>query len=86
MISKIGNSTSGTPTVSPASELSDAKPKEHKIKELKVLKSKLKPLYDEYRNSLEKLKEKMVSKPKITNASKRKLTINEKPAKKLHLE
>lgn len=53
MMSKIGNNGTG-----------ENKATDHKIKEIKVLKSKLKPLMPEYTKSLTKLKEKMVSKPK----------------------
>ena len=82
MISKIGSNNS-----------SEENQKEHKIKELKVLKSKLKPLYEDYRNSLNKLKEKIVSKPKLKARTKndptfrkRKLLIIQNEPKKLNLE
>ncbi len=83
MIAKIGTHASGS---------SEKNPKEHKIKELKVLKSKLKPLYEDYRNSLTKLKEKLVSKPKLSVANKnestlkkRKLNANDNESNKLNL-
>lgn len=50
--------------------------KEHKLKEIKVLKSKLKPLIPEYTSSLAKLKEKLVTQNK-SNLNTKKNEINE---------
>lgn len=81
MMAKIGNKENNKQT-------------EHKIKELKVLKSKLKPLHEGYTASLVKLKEKMVPKKKpikndnesTTISLKRKLSNENSSAKKKNIK